>query len=54
MDLSYDDTMADLIETSAGAALGGFVTLLRHPARLRQVPGRAGDQIIDGGPRDGA
>jgi hypothetical protein len=46
MDLSYDDTMADLVETSAGAVLGGLVTLLRHPARLRRVPGRAGDPIV--------
>ncbi len=46
MDLSYDDTMADLIETSAGALLGGVVTLLRHPARLRRVPGRADDPIV--------
>ena len=35
--------MEDLIETSAGAVLGGIATLLRHPARLRQVPGRPGD-----------
>lgn len=49
MDLSYDDTMADLIETSAGALLGGVITLLRHPARLRRVPGRAGDPIVDKG-----
>jgi hypothetical protein len=46
MDLTYDDTMEDLIETSAGAMLGGLVTLLRHPARLRRVPGRAGDPIV--------
>jgi len=46
MDLSYDDTMADLVETSAGAVLGGLVTLLRHPAKLRRVPGRAGDPIV--------
>ena len=46
MDLSYDDTMADLIETSAGAVLGGLVTLLRHPARLRRLPGRADDPIV--------
>ncbi len=46
MDLTYDDTMADLIETSAGAVLGGVVTLLRHPARLRRFPGRAGDPIV--------
>jgi len=46
MDLSYDDTMADLIETSAGALLGGFITLLRHPTRLRRVPGRSGDPIV--------
>jgi hypothetical protein len=46
MDLSYDDTMEDLIETSAGAVLGGLFTLLRHPARLREVPGRHGDPIV--------
>jgi len=46
MDLTYDDTMEDLIETSAGALLGGVLTLLRHPTRLRQVPGRAGDPIV--------
>jgi hypothetical protein len=46
MDLSYDDTMADLVETSAGAVLGGFVTLLRHPVALRRIPGRAGDPIV--------
>jgi hypothetical protein len=46
MDLTYDDTMEDLIETSAGALLGGFVTLLRHPTRLRQYPGKGSDQIV--------
>jgi predicted membrane protein DUF2238 len=46
MDLTYDDTMEDLIETSAGALLGGLITLLRHPTRLRSVPGRAGDPIL--------
>ena len=46
MDLTYDDTMEDLIETSAGALLGGIVTLLRNPARLRQVPGRPDDPIV--------
>jgi hypothetical protein len=46
MDLTYDDSMEDLIETSAGALLGGVVTLLRNPARLRQVPGRANDPIV--------
>ena len=46
MDLTYDDTMEDLIETSAGAFLGGLVTLLRHPTRLRQYPGRGPDRII--------
>lgn len=35
MNLTYDDTMEDLIEGSVGAMLGGLVTLLRHPARLR-------------------
>ena len=49
MDLSYDDTMADLIETTAGAVLGGLVTLMRHPARLRQVPGRGADELVTHG-----
>lgn len=31
MDLTYDDTMADLAESSAGAILGGLVTWLRMP-----------------------
>jgi hypothetical protein len=47
MELSYDDTMADLIETISGAALGGLVTLLRHPTRLRRVPGREGDPLLE-------
>jgi hypothetical protein len=51
MALSYDDTMEDLIETSAGAVLGGIATLLRHPARLRQVPGRPGDPLVAEKPR---
>jgi len=46
MELSYDDTMEDLIETAAGALLGGLVTLLRHPTSLRRLPGRAGDPIV--------
>jgi hypothetical protein len=46
MDLTYDDTMEDLIETSAGALLGALVTLLRNPAPLRQIPGRANDPIL--------
>ncbi len=54
MDLTYDDTMADLIESSAGALLGGLVTLLRHPARLRRIPGRSGDPIVGRGPHGGA
>jgi hypothetical protein len=49
MNLTYEDTMADLIESSAGALLGGLVTLLRHPVRLRRVPGREGDPIVAGG-----
>ena len=49
MNLSYDDTMADLIETTAGAVLGGLVTLLRHPARLRQLPGRGADELVTHG-----
>ena len=47
MDLTYDDTMTDLIETMAGAALGGVVTLLRHPTRLRRMPGRGGDRVVE-------
>ena len=46
MELSYDDTMEDLVETSAGALLGGLVTLLRHPTRLRRLPGRRDDPIV--------
>lgn len=46
MNLSYDDTMTDVIETTAGALLGGAVTLLRHPSRLRRVPGRSGDPVV--------
>lgn len=46
MDLSYDDTMTDLIETTAGAILGGAITLLRHPSRLRRVPGGRGDPVV--------
>ncbi len=46
MNLSYDDTMTDLAETMAGAALGAAVTLLRHPSRLRRVPGVGGDPVV--------
>ena len=46
MDLSYDDTMEDLIETSAGALLGGLATLLRNPSRLREFPGRRNDPVV--------
>ena len=46
MELSYDDTMEDLIETSAGALLGGLATLLRNPSRLRQFPGRRDDPVV--------
>lgn len=48
MDLSYDDTMEDLIETAAGAVLGGLITLLRHPVRLARVPGRGGEPLLRG------
>ena len=46
MNLSYDDTMVDLAETIAGATLGGVVTLMRHPARLRRVPGANGRPVV--------
>jgi hypothetical protein len=46
MDLSYDDAMVDLAETTAGAVLGGVITLLRHPSRLRKVPGRPADPVV--------
>jgi hypothetical protein len=47
MDLSYDDTMLDLIETLAGGVLGAVVTLFRHPTRLRRVPGAPGDPVVE-------
>jgi hypothetical protein len=46
LDLSYDDTMTDLIETLAGGVLGAAVTLFRHPTRLRNVPGASGDPLL--------
>ena len=46
MNLSYDDTMTDLIETTAGAMLGAAITLLRHPSRLRRVPGASTDPVV--------
>jgi hypothetical protein len=47
MNLSYDDTMIDLAETIGGSVLGGVVTLLRHPTRLRRVPGGRGDPVVE-------
>jgi hypothetical protein len=46
MDLTYDDTMEDMIETSAGGVLGGVVTLLLGPERLAHVPGRGADRVF--------
>ena len=46
MDLTYDDTMTDLAETMSGALLGAAITLLRHPSRLRRVPGPAPDPVV--------
>ncbi len=46
MDLAYDDTMTDMIETMAGALLGAAITLLRHPSRLRRLPGRGADTLV--------
>jgi hypothetical protein len=46
MDLTYDDTMTDMIETMAGALLGAAITLLRHPSRLRRLPGRGADTLV--------
>ena len=46
MDLSYDDTMTDLAETMSGALVGAAITLLRHPSRLRKVPGRGADTVV--------
>ncbi len=46
MDLTYDDTMTDLVETMSGALLGAAITLLRHPSRLRKVPGRGADTVV--------
>ena len=46
MDLTYDDTMTDLAETMSGAMLGAAITLLRHPSRLRRVPGPKNDPLV--------
>ena len=46
MDLTYEDTMTDLAETMSGALLGAAITLLRHPSRLRRVPGRGADTVV--------
>jgi hypothetical protein len=46
MDLTYDDTMTDLAETMSGAILGATITLLRHPSRLRRMPGRKADPLM--------
>lgn len=46
MDLTYDDTMTDMIETMTGALLGATITLLRHPSRLRRLPGQGPDTIV--------
>ena len=46
MDLTYEDTMTDLAETMSGAVLGAVITLLRHPSRLRKVPGPATDPVV--------
>jgi hypothetical protein len=47
MNLTSDDTMVDLAETIAGATLGGVVTLMRHPTRLRRVPGADGRPMVE-------
>jgi hypothetical protein len=46
MALTYEDTMTDLAETMSGALLGAAITLLRHPSRLRRVPGRGADTVV--------
>jgi hypothetical protein len=46
MDLTYEDTMTDMAETMSGAMLGAVITLLRHPSRLRRVPGPASDPVV--------
>ena len=38
MDLSYDDTMIDLVETLSGGLLGAAITLLRHPSPAAPDP----------------
>ena len=42
MDLTYEDTMADLIEGVVGAAIGAFVTMARSPGDRGSVDGEAG------------
>jgi hypothetical protein len=50
MDLTYDDTMADLAESAAGAMLGGLVTWLRMPRAKEER--RRGWRVALGGWRD--
>jgi hypothetical protein len=35
-----------MIETMGGALLGAAITLLRHPSRLRRLPGRGADTLV--------
>jgi hypothetical protein len=50
MDLTYDDTMADLAESAAGAVVGGMVTWLRMPRAKEER--RRGWRVALGGWRD--
>ncbi len=47
MDLTYDDTMADLAESAAGAMVGGLITWLRMPRAKEER--RRGWRVAVGG-----
>jgi uncharacterized membrane protein YjdF len=50
MGLTYEDTMADLIEGVVGAAIGAFVSVARWPKDRRTGPRRARGSAV-GWPR---
>ena len=46
MNLTDDDTVTDLIETPPARSSAAWSPSLRHPSRLRRVPGRPTDPVV--------